>query len=201
MLRFSLFTLLVAVLVVALFCAALANATPIWRDGAKLVLWFFLVTSLTATIASRERKRAIAAGMAVFGLGSFSYVERSALEFIDSSMDRAFVVVHGLPPKPDDEDQPAGLLNGVDSGRPSTTVQGFMRQPRPGNGVLGETLVGGGETPDGTSHEAREAYETRKRCFPEIAYMGLTVLVSLLGGAVGMFFYARSNSGTNKTPS
>jgi hypothetical protein len=195
MLTYSLFTLLVAVLGVALFCTALANATPTWRDGAKVVLWLFLLTSLTATIASRERKRAIAAGMAVFGLGSSSYVERSALEFVDSSIGWAFVAVHGPPPEPVDEGQPAGPSNGVSLGRPSATIQEFMRQPRPGNGI-----IDGGDTLDDTSREARKSYETRERCFPEIAYIGLTVLLSLLGGALGALFYARSTPGANTAP-
>ena len=44
-------------------------------------------------------------------------------------------------------------------------------------------------------YEARKSYETRKACFSEIAYVGLTVLLSLLGGGLGMIFYTRSALG------
>src|SRR5262245_27104391 len=194
MLRFSLLTLLVAVLIVALFCAALANATEPWRDAAKLALWLFLLTSLTAAIASRDRTRAIASGMAVFGLGFYFLEEgyRSQPAFVDSTVDWAFVAVHGLPPEPIYEAPPRGLVDAVEESRyPSTTIEGFMRQPRPGNGIVGDDAL----------YEARESYKKRKVCFAQIACVGVALLLSVLGGGVGMIFYTRSHSGANKTPS
>ncbi len=180
MLRYSLFTLLLAVLGVALFCAALGNATEPWRDGTRLGLWLFLLGTLTAAIAARERGRAAAAGMAVFGLGFFYFLEdgRSRPAFVESAVDWAFVAVHGPPP--DTADEKGGA-------RPSRSIQEFMRQPRPGDGIF-ESISHDADV----SYEMRELYEMRQACFSLITYAGLTMLVSLLGGGLGLVFHKRS---------
>ncbi|MBW3598433.1 MAG: hypothetical protein KY475_14325 [Planctomycetes bacterium] len=67
MFRFSLAALLGLVSFAALGCAALANATDLWRESMVTLMLGLLLTATLAAIIWRGERRALATGFAVFG--------------------------------------------------------------------------------------------------------------------------------------
>ena len=67
MFRFSLTALLGLVSFAALGCAALANATDLWRECMVTLMLGLLLTATLAAIIWRGERRALATGFAVFG--------------------------------------------------------------------------------------------------------------------------------------
>jgi hypothetical protein len=169
MFRYSLAALLAGVLIVAFFCAALVNATLTWVYPLKTATWFALLTAVLAAVACEGRLRATAAGIAIFGWGVLLFADSRQTPFVDSAVDLAFATVHGPPPQRDD-----GLDE--DFSMPET-VADFMHLPRTVNHAVAT------DAPN-----ALDLYMSRKDSFSQISYLGLAMLLSILGGCLGRFF-------------
>jgi hypothetical protein len=182
MLRFSLSAVFAAVFAIALFCAALAYATVPWREAVRFLTYFVLLSAVVAALVSKGRSKAVAVGMAVFGWGVLLLVDNSrSTSYLDTGLAWAFDATHERPPSR--APAPAEEMGDI---RPSRTIADIFRQPRlGGTSDLADEAVEADEA-------AEEAYLDRKESFPQIAYMGLILLCSIVGGFVGLFFHARS---------
>ena len=100
MLRFSLATLLLVVLFVAIGCAALVNATEIWRQAIVTLTIVVLVVATLAATCIGGRTRPFVVGFSVAGWIYLVLVSVSALELRDDLLtDKAisllFKTMHG----------------------------------------------------------------------------------------------------------
>ena len=109
MFRYSLKKLLLATLVAAMFCAALASPSFYWTQALRLFALLSVLSAIVLGLLGRGPTRAFAVGFAVFGGVSLYLVSGSddwtsankAFPLFDLLLDWSHTAIHGAaPPEP-----------------------------------------------------------------------------------------------------
>lgn len=176
MLRFSLFTLLAAILVISLGCAALVNASELWAEVVVTATVLGLLVATIRAIYLSERSRAFAGGFAIVGWAYLLLVQGPWLESVRPRL-LTTVAVNRLQPLLDKDtvnnDASVGLALAWLARQQNTAATGSWNFPYP------LTALRSSASPSSTS------------AFEEIGQCLWTILLACLGGFIARWFGGR----------
>jgi hypothetical protein len=166
MLRYSLKKLLLAIIVMALFCAALAGPSYYWAETLRLFTLLGVLAAIVVSLLGSGATRAFAVGFAVFGgvglylvAGSADWTgANKAFPLFDLLLDWLHTSIHGNSP----------------------------RTPPP---FVGSSL----DKLDAGTHAINQYLEQREYFF-RVGHLFLALLFGVLGGIVGAICHSRSQS-------
>ena len=187
MMRFSLATLLLAVLIAAIGCAALVNANDLWRQTMVSVVVTMLVVATLAATVRRGQSRVFALGFAVTGwiylvLVYVSVCGLRADLLTDKVVAVLFTTIHG-----DEASQQLSIQNVAFTSSGSR----YLTSSNNGGIVIWNTSTGQPVTANGGRNVNN---------FADIGHTVWVVIVAWLGGVVAKVLAIRNPTEDGEAP-